>query len=185
MWSQGLDVDPSSGRVFLAIGDYRPRSGTTFPRGSVRVGHSDDGGRTWQWVTLAALPSIGRLPQSSFKPTVTVAGGAVFVGFHGITDAPVGTTVAQHIPTVGTFYAVSFDGGLTFGAPVAVSSARWNVAALAAAPTGPGLRERADQTADGAVFFVYGDGRLAAPPPSRRAGRSAVFGALVRIERPT
>jgi hypothetical protein len=35
------------------------------------------------------------------------------------------------------------------------------------------------------VFFVYGDGRLAAPPPSRLAGRSAVFGALVRIERPS
>jgi hypothetical protein len=184
MWSQGLDVDPSSGRVFLAIGEYRPSSGTT-PRGRVRVGHSDDGGRTWQWVTLAALPSIGQLPQSSFKPTVAVAGGAVFVGFHGTTDAPVGTAVARHIPTIGTFYAVSFDGGLTFGAPVPISSARWNVAALAAAPTGPGLRERADQTADGAVFFVYGDGRLAAPPPSRITGRSAVFGALVRIERPS
>jgi hypothetical protein len=185
MWSQGLDVDPASGRVFLAIGDYRPSPGKTVPRGRVRVGHSDDGGRTWQWVTLAALPAIGRLPQSSYKPTVAVAGGAVFVGFHGITDAPVGTAVARHLPTIGTFYAVSFDGGLTFGAPVQVSSARWNVAALAGALTGPGLRERADQTADGAVFFVYGDGRLAAPPPSGKAGRSAIFGALIRIERPS
>lgn len=181
MWSQSLDVDPVTGRVFLAVGDYRPRLSRAMPRGSIHVGHSDDGGHSWKWVTIPALSAVAGRSQSSIKPSLTVAGGTVFVGFHSITDVPDGTSPLRHIPTIGTFYAVSFDGGASFDPPTTVSGATWNVAALAGAPTGSGLRERAERTADGGVFFGYGDGRLSAPAAA--GGRSAIFGSLIAIAR--
>jgi hypothetical protein len=177
-WSQGLDVDPLTGRVFLCVADYAPTSRETTPRGRVRVGRSDDAGRTWGWVDVPALAPVDGRAQSSFKPNLVAGNGFVFVGLHGIDDLPEGTSASRHIPTIGTGYAVSFDGGLTFAPPKAVSAVRWNAAALEPNRNGPGLRERAERAADGGVFYAYGDGRLAAPPPDHSAGRAAVFGAL-------
>jgi hypothetical protein len=179
-WSQGFDVDPMTGRIFLAVADYRGRSTSTTPRGTIRVGRSDDQGQTWTWATVPALPAFGGRAQSSFKPNLVAIDSRVFVGFHSLSDVPRGRGNA----TIGTAYAVSFDGGVTFTMSALISSARWNAAALAGPTNGPGLRERAERTADGNVFYVYGDGRLAAPAPSRRAGRSAVFGALISIAAP-
>jgi hypothetical protein len=176
-WSQGFDVDPVRGRVFLAVADYRARSSSTSPRGTIRVGRSDDGGLTWTWSTVPPLSSVGGRAQSSFKPNLVAIDSRVLVGFHSLSDVPYGDGSS----TVGTAYAISFDGGATFGAPQRVSAVRWNSAALAGPTNGPGLRERAEWTANGNVFYVYGDGRLAAPAPSRRAGLSAVFGALISI----
>jgi hypothetical protein len=182
-WCQGLDVDRATGMVYLAVADYVARPRTGRPRGVVRVGRSADGGHTWVWRTVApvTLPGSARTGGglgSSFKPTVAARDGVVFVGFHVITDRPRGAAAVPH-PVVGTYFAVSVDGGLTFTSPAPITSARWPAAALERGVNGPGLRERAEFTADGHVFYVYGDGRRAAPAPHRTWGRGAIYGALV------
>jgi hypothetical protein len=183
-WCHGLDVDRSTGLVYLAVADYvsAPPMGT--PRGRVRIGRSGDGGRTWSWRTLPAVtlpgrPAAGGGLGSSFKPSLAARDGIVFVGFHVITDPPRGTSPGRQVPVVGTYYVVSLDGGRTFATPARVTSARWNAAALERSVNGPGLRERADFTADGRVFYAYGDGRRAAPAPSAAWGRGSIYGALI------
>jgi hypothetical protein len=170
-WQIGFDIDPSNGRVLLAVSDYAAVVAAAHPHGVVKVGRSDDG-VVWQWRTLAALPVVEGLPQSAFKPTLAVRNGVVFVGFHGLTDIDRGARLRA---TVGTYYSVSYDGGAEFTAGARITAARWYPGSLAADSNGPGLRERADFGADGIVRFAYGDGRLAATYP----GRSAVFVALV------
>lgn len=181
MWQVGLDVDQASGAVLLAVGDYRPQSNPRQPRGAVRVGRGVDGGQGWTWVTLPPLPATGASPVSSYRPSVVAANGQVFVGLHGLTDVPVGTSPARHLPTVVSAIALSGDDGRTFDTPVVVSTASWNAASLETQISGPGLRDRIERTAAGRIVYVYGDGRLARPLPDARAGRSAVFGALVDL----
>ncbi|MFH1474630.1 MAG: sialidase family protein [Chloroflexota bacterium] len=181
-WCHGLDVDRATGTVYLAVADYRATAAGK-PRGVVRVGRSSDGGRTWTWrtlptVTLPGSPAAGGGLGSSFKPTVAARDGVVFVGFHVITDVRRSAAAARR-PVIGTYFAGSVDGGLTYAPPVPVARIRWRAAALERGVNGPGLRERADFTADGHVFYVYGDGRRAAPSPSRAWGRGAIYGALV------
>jgi hypothetical protein len=135
------------------------------------VGYSDDGA-DWHWNAISALPLNQGLPQSAFKPTLAVRDGVVFVGFHGLPDIVKGTRLRA---TVGTYYAVSYDGGDDFTAPAPITAARWFPAGLALDANGAGLRERADFGSDGIVRYAYGDGRLAATYP----GRSAVYVALV------
>jgi hypothetical protein len=171
-WSLGLDVDPSSGRVFLAVGDYQPAA---HPRGTVRVGRSDDQALTWTWTVLAPLADVDGRAQSSYRPNVAAVDGRVFVGVRGITDVAKGSCVGRRIPTIGEAYAVSLDAGRTFTAPSPISPFRWNAAALKPDTNGPGLRERADRTVDGRFVYVYADGRSAAPAPDPRVGRAAVY----------
>ena len=182
-WCHGLDVDRATGTVFLAVADYVASVPVGTPRGVVRVGRSTDGGRTWAWRTLPPVTLPGSVAAggglgSSFKPTVAARDGVVFVGFHVITDVRSGTAGVRR-PVIGTYFAVSVDGGRTYGRPAPVTGTRWRAAALERGVNGPGLRERADFTADGHVFYVYGDGRRAAPAPSRAWGRGAIYGALV------
>lgn len=182
-WCQGLDVDRSTGIAYLAIADFVAGPAAGRPHGVVRVGRSADGGRTWTWrtldpVTLPGTTAAGGGLGSSFKPTLAVRDGVVFVGFHVITDRVAGHARSTH-PVVGTYYAVSLDGGRTFAKPTPITSARWPAAALDRGVNGPGLRERADFTADGHVFYVYGDGRRAALSPAGTYGRGAIYGALV------
>lgn len=179
-WCHGLDVDRSTGMVYLAVASYRapPRPG--MPRGVVRLGRSSDGGRTWTWRTLPAVTLPGSAAAggglgSSFKPSLAARDGVVFVGFHVITDR---RGAAGRRPVVGSYFVVSTDGGRTFAAPQAVTRVRWRAAALERGTNGPGLRERAEFTADGQVFYAYGDGRRATPAGSAR-GRGAIYGALV------
>ena len=180
-WCQGFDVDPRNGRVYLAVGVYGPRSRPDAARGQVRVGRSDDNGRHWAWTTVPALPRVQGRPQSAFRPSLVATGGKVFVAFHGITDVPPGTSPDRAIPTIGTSFSVSFDGGRTFSTPRSASRVRWNAASLEPALTGPGLRDRGEALADGSIVYAYGDGRLADPPPDPSAGRSSVFAAIVAL----
>lgn len=182
-WCQGLDVDRATGDVYLAVADFVASPGVGRPHGVVRVGRSSDGGRTWTWRTLAPVTLPGTVAAggglgSSYKPSLAVRDGVVFVGFHVITDRVAGHAASHH-PVVGTYYAVSLDGGRTFAKPAPITSARWPAAALERGVNGPGLRERADFTADGHVFYVYGDGRRAALAPAGTYGRGAIFGALI------
>lgn len=175
-WSMSLDVDPSSGRVLLAVGDYQRHGEGTAPLGTIRVGRSDDRGRTWRWVVLPALPPVDGSPQSSFRPSLVALDGTVFVGLRGITDrAPV--------PTVGVACSLSDDGGLTFSHPVAITRVRWAAAVVAPATNGMGLRERADRTADDRVFYAWSDARPAASNP-RTVGPVVVTGAVILVADP-
>jgi hypothetical protein len=79
--------------------------------------------------------------------------------------------------TVGIAATISTDGGRSWQVPVAASRVRWRAADLDGVTNGMGLRERAERTADGSVFWAFGDGRLARPPTT---GRTAIFS--VRID---
>jgi len=170
-WQMGFDIDQSTGRLLLAVSDYAATVAAGHAHGVIRVGRSDDGSN-WQWLTISALPTDVGLPQSGFKPTLAVRNGVVFVGFHGLTDIEKGASLRA---TVGTYYAVSYNGGAAFTAPTQITKARWYPSVLAANPNGPGLRERADFGPDGIVRYAYSDGRLGSTYP----GRSAVYVALV------
>ena len=79
---------------------------------------------------------------------------------------------------MGTAFAVSTDGGRTWGRPRAVNGTRWHAADLDGVVNGAGLRERAEVTAGGDVLWAYGDARLGA---RSGLGRTAVFATRVRI----
>ncbi len=172
-WTHGTDVDPATGRLYVAIADYdaSPPAGA---RGRVFVGRSDDQGRTWRWTTLPELPLVGGRRQSAHKPTLVVGDGFVFVGLHGLVDAPWGTSPRAGLATVGDYWTWSTDGGATFATPTAIARRRWDLEALARAGNRAGLRDRAALTADGRVVYVYGDGRKARPAPSSREGWSSI-----------
>ena len=192
-WCQGLDVDRATGIVYLAVADFvtRPRAGQ--PHGIVRIGRSADGGRTWSWRTLSPVTLPGTIAAggglgSSFKPTVAARDGVVFVGFHVITDRVAGSAASAH-PVVGTYYAVSVDGGRTFGTPApdherplarrAPSSAASTGPGCASGPTSPptGTCSMSTATADGPRSLRRGVGQ-------RRDLRSAHLPGLRVGDRP-
>jgi hypothetical protein len=181
LWTYGLDVDPVSGHVFLALADYTTANDACSPRGTISIGRSDDNGRTWTWQRLLRLPDVAGHPQSPIRPALAARNGLVFVGTHGLTDLSVTTKPRAGLATVGNYLAVSYDGGGSYTGPVAISSARWDLESLARAEERAGLRDRAEFTADGRVFYVYGDGRIARPSPDARTGRSQIFGALISL----
>ena len=171
MWLHGIDVDPQSGRIYLAVAGYGPAAPGA-SRGTIRVARSDDAGRTWKFTTVPSLPPVNGRRQSSIKPNLVVAaGGSVVVTFHSLDD-----TMAN--ATIGNAYAVSTDAGVTWGTPVAVSGVRWRAANLGGVVNGAGLRERATRLANGDVYWVYGDGRRAT---GAAAGRTVIYGSAIRI----
>lgn len=172
-WTTGVDVDPVTGRLFVAVADYDLTSGSR-PRGRIWVGRSDDRAETWRWSKVPPLPLVGGRTQSAHKPTLVAGDGFVFVGLHGLVDLPVGTSPSAGLATVGDYWTWSVDGGATFRAPEAIAAKRWDLEALARAGNRAGLRDRAALTADGRVVYVYGDGRKARPAPSSREGWSSI-----------
>jgi hypothetical protein len=172
-WTHGIDVDPVSGRLYVAIPDYDLTSGSR-PRGRIWVGRSDDKGVTWRWSKVPPLPLVGGRTQSAHKPTLVAGEGFVFIGLHGLVDVPVGTSPGAGLATVGDYWTWSTDAGVTFRSPAAISRKRWDLEALARAPNRAGLRDRAALTADGRVVYAYGDGRKARPAPSSREGWSSI-----------
>ena len=181
-WSHGLDVD-SGGRVYLALGNYRPSAPGSEPRGIIRLGRSDDRGRTWSWQRLPFTAPIGGRQQSAHKPTLAVSGSTVFVGYHVLSDFPIGTGPTS-AATIGNAYTISYDRGASWTAPAAVSGARWSPEWLDPARQRAGLRDRAELTADGRVFYAYGDGRDAAAKPDPRWGRGQIYGSLISLGSP-
>jgi hypothetical protein len=173
-WTHGVDVDPATGRLYVAIADYVLGAPSKRARGKVFVGHSDDSGQTWAWSTVPALPLVDGRRQSAHKPTLVAGDGFVFVGLHGLVDLPLGTDPTRGLATIGNLWSISTDGGVTFSRPRPISAARWDLEALARAPNRAGLRDRAALTADGRVVYVYGDGRKARPAPDPSEGHSTI-----------
>jgi hypothetical protein len=167
-WTVGLDADPGTGRLLVALADVdvTPRPGRA--RGSVRVGRSDDSGRSWRWSALPPLPAVAGRPVSAHKPALAVYGGVVVVGVHGLVDLPVGTDPDLGAATIGTAVTISMDGGETFGALTRAGRTRWDLEALARRANRAGLRDRMDVTADGRVVWAYADAR---PGPGDRPAR--------------
>ena len=173
-WTHGVDVDPATGRLYVALADYDLSAPASRARGRLFVGRSDDHGRTWAWTTVPALPKVDGRRQSAHKPTLVVGDGFVFVGLHGLVDVPPGTKPKLGLATIGTYWTVSADAGVTFRSPVAIGGVRWNLEALKRAGNRAGLRDRAALTADGRVVYVHGDGRAALAAPSPLEGLSTI-----------
>ncbi len=171
MWQHGFDIDPVTGRLYLAVGGFGS-STKRAPRGTVRVGHSDDGGRTWSFKRVLTAPDVKGRRQSSFKPNLVAGPGYVLVTFHTLDD--VGSAA-----TVGSAYTISTDGGASWRTPAPTAAKRWRAANIDGATNGIGLRERAERLADGDVFWAYGDGRKAG---GAAAGRTAIYGARIHVE---
>ena len=171
-WTVGLDVDPATGRILVALPDYDHVTRGGRARGTVHVGRSDDDGATWAWTPIGPLPDVGGRPVSAHKPSLAIAGGVVAVGLHGIVDVPAGTPPGRRAATVGESVAISVDGGETFAAPVPVLRSRWDLEALARLGNRAGLRDRMESTADGDLVWVFAD--------ARARGRSRIV--LTRIE---
>ena len=86
MWLHGFDIDPATGRLYVAVAGYGAAT-RDHPRGTVRVGHSDDGGKTWAFSTLPAAGDIAGRRESSIRPNLVVGPGYVVVTFHTLDDA--------------------------------------------------------------------------------------------------
>jgi hypothetical protein len=181
-WTHGIDVSQTTGRVYLALPDYVTNPGAGNPRGSIKLGRSDDKGLTWSWQSLpaASADSSGR-QQSAHKPTLVVSGGKVFVGFHTLTDVPLSTTGIDSSVRVGNAFVVSTDGGDSWATPRLVSTSGWGPDWLDLTKNGAGLRDRAELTAGGRVLWGYGDGRRARPKPDSRWGRCQVYAAFIDL----
>ena len=170
MWLHGFDIDRATGRLHLAVAGYGAPTERA-PRGTIRVGHSDDGGATWSFSRLPSLPEVGGHRQSSYKPNLVAGPGYVLVTFHALDDVRSGATV-------GAAYAVSSDGGASWRTPASVSKARWRASNIGGVINGIGLRERAERLADGDVFWAYGDARHAS---GSAAGRIAILGTRISL----
>ena len=167
MWLHGLDVDRATGRIYLAIAAYGPAAHGS-PRGTIRVGHSDDGGATWSFSLLPSATDTEGRARSSVKPDLVAGPGYVLVTFHTLDDV-------RSPATFGSAYTISIDSGASWRSQLPVSRARWRAADIGGVVNGAGLRERAASLADGNVFWAYGDARIG-------RGRTAVFGALIRVK---
>jgi hypothetical protein len=172
MWQYGFDVD-AKGSLHVAVGAFgRPRDGMA--RGTIRVGRSDDRGRTWSIATLPGAQRVDGRRQSALRPNIVAGPGYVLVTMRLLDDAGVRATM-------GAAYAVSSDGGATWARPTPVSKVRWVANNLDGVVNGAGLRERAELTADGDVVWTYGDGRLAG---GAKAGRTAIFTTRIALSKP-
>lgn len=167
----GFDVDPITGRLYIAVGTYGAANAGT-PRGVIRFGRSDDGGETWTESQVPAAADVDGRVQSSIRPNVVAGLGSVLVTMRTLDDT-------AKAATIGSSFTFSTDGGVTWRDPIVVSATRWRASNLGGVPNGMGLRERAERLSDGSVFWAYGDGRYAA---AAKAGRVAIVGALIRIE---
>lgn len=176
-WSHGLEVD-DQGRPYLALGNYRANGPADEPRGVIKLGTSDDKGLTWTWQQLPGLAPVDGRQQSAHKPALAMRGATVFVGFHVLSDFPIGSPATTEA-TIGNAYTVSYDRGANWTTPAAISPARWSPEWLDPARQRAGLRDRAEMTADGRVFYAYGDGRDAAAKPDPRWGRGQIYGTLI------
>jgi len=78
-------------------------------------------------------------------------------------------------------FVVSRDGGGSWGTPRLISPSRWHPDWLSMSRQGAGLRDRAEPTAGGRVFYAYGDGRNAALKPSSAWGRCLIYGAVIDL----
>jgi hypothetical protein len=170
MWVHGFDVDPATGRLYLAVARYGAAASEA-PHGTIRIGRSNDAGATWTFTTLPAVPAISGRRQSSFRPNLVASGRSVVVTFRTLDDVGSGATI-------GIAYAFSPDAGSTWQVSVQASPTRWRAADLGAVVNGIGLRERAERLANGDVFWAYGDGRHAG---GGETGLTAVYGTRIAI----
>jgi len=171
MWQYGFDVAPD-GTLHVAVGEYGPGQGGR-PRGTIKVGASHDRGRTWTYTTLGSAPDLHGRRQSSLRPNLVAGAGYVVVTMRLLDDV-------SRRATMGLAFAVSSDGGRSWGRPRHIGTTRWWASDLGGVVNGAGLRERAERTTDGDVFLAYGDARLA----GREPGKTAIFGTRIDLGTP-
>lgn len=123
----------NGGELWMTVND------TAAARGTVRVGNSTDGGASWTWRNLDVQG------QQSFKASLAVSEGRIFVGWHASDAAG----------SVWTYYTLSYDGGATFLPPQLVTPSTYHEPRII---NGTGLRENADFQ-NGRVYYAWGDNR--------------------------
>ena len=106
MWLHGIDVDPATGSLYVAVAGYGAAADGR-PRGTIRVGRSDDSGKTWSFATLPAAPDAGGHHRSSIRPNLVAGAGYVLVTFRTLDDVRSGARI-------GAAFAVSRDRGVTW-----------------------------------------------------------------------
>jgi hypothetical protein len=131
--SQSSLAVSDSGELWMAVND------TTATGGTIRIGCSTDDGANWSWRTLD-VPG-----KQSFKASIAMADGVVFVGWHAVGEDGL----------VGTYYTLSYDGGATFLPPHPVTQATYHEPVIT---NGTGLRENADFE-NGRIYYAWGDAR--------------------------
>jgi hypothetical protein len=184
-WAYGLSVDPTSGAIYLAVGDVRTVRSQP-PAALVRLGTSLDGGLTWSWQDLPAIRvagarSTGGGASGSFRPVVTACGdGRVVVGLRTATALTAKELRATRRPPVviGGYAFVSRDAGATWAPPLVTARASWNARVLGRNHNGIGLADSAACTANGLTVLAYGDGRDGATS-GRGWGRTSVLLSVV------
>ena len=149
-----VDVD-GTGAVYVVWPDY------TNGHGVVQLGKSSDGGQSWTQLTAADVPS-----RTAFFPTVAVSSTNVFIGFTAIDDKPAGTAPGAGIAFYDAYYALSTDGGATFGPPAKISAASSDPDATIRNDLRSqfiGDYNGAAASADGSFWFAWTDTRNGAP----------------------
>lgn len=169
MWQYGFDID-DTGRLHLAVGSYGSGDYRR-PRGSITVARSDDAGRSWTRTVLPEAADVTGHRQSSLRPNLVAGRGYLLVTMRLLDDA-------GRNATMGAAFAVSTDEGRHWTRPRPLNEVRWRTADLGGVVNGPGLRERAEMTADGDVLWAFGDARLAA---GAGPGTTAIFVARIRV----
>lgn len=162
---------PWRGRVYVTYQDGRIAAGGVPPNGfitnrntDVYIRYSDDEGATWSAATLVAGG-----PDPQFFPVVSIEdGGNVDVLYY---DQQAGT------PLVDTYWAQSTDGGVTFKAPVKISTATSNWATTTS-DLAPNFGDYITAVSGGnKVFATWADGRNGVPDaffaPIDGAGKSS------------
>jgi hypothetical protein len=114
------DVDKNTGKIYITWANYN--FGTTNGHGVVQLATSTDRGATWS--SAATIADVkGRSP---YYPAVAVNpsdSSKVFAGFNAIDDVPFGTAPGAGVVSYDAFFALSNDGGATFGKPTKISLA--------------------------------------------------------------
>ncbi|HEV2236056.1 MAG TPA: sialidase family protein [Ktedonobacterales bacterium] len=109
-------ADPGSTRVYVVWCDFSAGHGT------VRAAVSTDGAT---WTSLGTIASVSG--RNAFFPAASVApNGTVSLSFDALTEPPAGNPWQTGVQVYDNYYAQSPAGGLSFGAPVRVSTASSN-----------------------------------------------------------
>ncbi len=157
----------ASGNLYVIWADY------TNGHSVVKLAKSTDNGASWSVSTAANV--AGR---SAFYASIATSGTNVFIGFNAIDDKPAGTAPGAGVVKYDAYYALSMNGGASFGAPVKISATSSDPDAA----TTNGLRAQfigdyngAAAGPDGTFWFSWTDTRNGATCAAIDAWRASGF----------
>jgi hypothetical protein len=157
----------SDGKLYVVWTNY------TAGHGIVKLATSTNNGASWSTSTAANV--AGRSP---FYPAVAVSGSNVFIGFNALDDVAAGTKPGAGVVFYDAYYALSNNGGTSFGAPVKISAIHSDPDASSTnGLTGQFLGDYngADVGSNGTFWFTWTDTRNGATCSAIDAWRASGF----------